>query len=147
PDLKQQPHTTPPHTPTRGTGMARFLCRSPSTPPPETGSPEQSGKGGLIPQNPNSVCRRTTTPTTSKLCSKLGARGRLWFVSTSLRTPPLRGARSAPPGCVLLRKEVIQPHLPVRLPCYDFVPIASPTFDHSLPQAGWAVGFGCCRLS
>jgi hypothetical protein len=34
---------------------------------------------------------------------------------------------------VLLRKEVIQPHLPVRLPCYDFVPIASPTFDHSLP--------------
>ena len=33
----------------------------------------------------------------------------------------------------LLRKEVIQPHLPVRLPCYDFVPIASPTFDHSLP--------------
>ena len=34
----------------------------------------------------------------------------------------------------LLRKEVIQPHLPVRLPCYDFVPIASPTFDNSLPQ-------------
>jgi hypothetical protein len=33
----------------------------------------------------------------------------------------------------LLRKEVIQPHLPVRLPCYDFVPIASPTFDNSLP--------------
>lgn len=35
---------------------------------------------------------------------------------------------------MLLRKEVIQPHLPVRLPCYDFVPIASPTFDSSLPQ-------------
>src|ERR1022692_286314 len=34
---------------------------------------------------------------------------------------------------VLLRKEVIQPHLPVRLPCYDFVPIAGPTFDSSLP--------------
>jgi len=33
----------------------------------------------------------------------------------------------------LLRKEVIQPHLPVRLPCYDFVPIAGPTFDSSLP--------------
>ena len=32
---------------------------------------------------------------------------------------------------VLLRKEVIQPHLPVRLPCYDFVPITSPTFDGS----------------
>ncbi len=37
-------------------------------------------------------------------------------------------------GQMLLRKEVIQPHLPVRLPCYDLVPIASPTFDGSLPQ-------------
>ena len=34
----------------------------------------------------------------------------------------------------LPRKEVIQPHLPVRLPCYDFVPIANPTFDHSPRQ-------------
>ena len=33
----------------------------------------------------------------------------------------------------LPRKEVIQPHLPVRLPCYDFVPITSPTFDGCLP--------------
>ena len=47
---------------------------------------------------------------------------------------------------MLLRKEVIQPHLPVRLPCYDFVPIASPTFDGSLHK-GWATGFGCCPLS
>ena len=31
----------------------------------------------------------------------------------------------------LLRKEVIQPHLPVRLPCYDFTPIANPTFGSS----------------
>ena len=28
----------------------------------------------------------------------------------------------------LLRKEVIQPHLPIRLPCYDFTPIINPTF-------------------
>jgi hypothetical protein len=34
----------------------------------------------------------------------------------------------------LPRKEVIQPHLPVRLPCYDFTPVTSPTFDGSLPQ-------------
>ncbi len=33
----------------------------------------------------------------------------------------------------LPRKEVIQPHLPVRLPCYDFVPIASPALDGALP--------------
>jgi hypothetical protein len=37
---------------------------------------------------------------------------------------------------VLLRKEVIQPHLPVRLPCYDFTPIAGPTFDGSLLAVG-----------
>ena len=32
------------------------------------------------------------------------------------------------------RKEVIQPHLPVRLPCYDFTPIADPTFDSCFPK-------------
>jgi hypothetical protein len=37
---------------------------------------------------------------------------------------------------MLLRKEVIQPHLPVRLPCYDFVPIADPTFGSSLTRMG-----------
>ena len=49
-------------------------------------------------------------------------------------------------GEMLLRKEVIQPHLPVRLPCYDFVPIADPAFDGSLHK-GWATGFGRYRLS
>jgi len=29
---------------------------------------------------------------------------------------------------------VIQPHLPVRLPCYDFTPITSPTLDLCLPS-------------
>lgn len=36
----------------------------------------------------------------------------------------------------LLRKEVIQPHLPVRLPCYDLVLITDPTFDGSLQKVG-----------
>ena len=35
------------------------------------------------------------------------------------------------PAC-LLRKEVIQPHLPIRLPCYDFTPITTPTFGSVL---------------
>ena len=35
------------------------------------------------------------------------------------------------PTC-LLRKEVIQPHLPIRLPCYDFTPIIRPTFGRAL---------------
>ena len=37
---------------------------------------------------------------------------------------------------LILRKEVIQPHLPIRLPCYDFTPVTFPTLD------GLA-GFGC----
>ena len=35
---------------------------------------------------------------------------------------------------ILSRKEVFQPHLPVRLPCYDLVPITSLTLDGSIPQ-------------
>src|SRR5216683_327641 len=31
---------------------------------------------------------------------------------------------------VLLRKEVIQPQVPLRLPCYDFIPITSHTFGN-----------------
>ena len=34
----------------------------------------------------------------------------------------------------LPRKEVIQPHLPVRLPCYDFTPLTLHTFDASAPR-------------
>jgi hypothetical protein len=52
--------------------------------------------------------------------------------------PPQHSDRQARKACnqKLLRKEVIQPHLPVRLPCYDFVPIADPTFDSSLTSLG-----------
>ena len=35
----------------------------------------------------------------------------------------------APHKTGLPRKEVIQPHLPVRLPCYDFTPVMKPTVD------------------
>ena len=34
----------------------------------------------------------------------------------------------------LPRKEVIQPQLPLRLPCYDFTPVTGPTFDGFLPK-------------
>ena len=30
------------------------------------------------------------------------------------------------------KKEVFQPHLPVRLPCYDFTPVISPALDAPL---------------
>jgi hypothetical protein len=40
--------------------------------------------------------------------------------------------------CRLPRKEVIQPQLPLRLPCYDFVPVTSPTLGRcpSSPSQG-----------
>ena len=33
----------------------------------------------------------------------------------------------------ILRKEVIQPQVPLRLPCYDFTPVADPTVAGCLP--------------
>jgi hypothetical protein len=36
----------------------------------------------------------------------------------------------------LPRKEVIQPQLPLQLPCYDFAPVTSPAFDGSLLAVG-----------
>jgi len=40
---------------------------------------------------------------------------------------------------VLLRKEVIQPQVPLRLPCYDFIPITSHTFGSCF--------FACAKLA
>ena len=45
-----------------------------------------------------------------------------------------------------LRKEVIQPHLPIRLPCYDFTPIIYPTLGGWLLK-GYLTDFGCYKLS
>ena len=51
------------------------------------------------------------------------------------------------PRCadLLLRKEVIQPLVPQRLPCYDFIPITTHTLDGSPladgPPASGADGF------
>ena len=54
----------------------------------------------------------------------------------SSRSRELRSTASGHRTC-LPRKEVIQPHLPVRLPCYDFTPLTLHTFDASAP-----FGFG-----
>jgi hypothetical protein len=34
---------------------------------------------------------------------------------------------------VILRKEVIQPQVPLRLPCYDFTPVTEPAVDGYIP--------------
>ena len=50
---------------------------------------------------------------------------------------PLKHQQAQRPPVVIAtgipRKEVIQPQLPLRLPCYDFTPIIDPTFDGCLP--------------
>ena len=60
------------------------------------------------------------------------------LLSPENKDRPGRSARSATAGVAttlrLPRKEVIQPHLPVRLPCYDFTPITDPTLDACLPM-------------
>src|SRR5215204_798246 len=60
------------------------------------------------PEHRTAVLLKATQPSTSR-------------VPTGVRAP------------VFPRKEVIQPQLPLRLPCYDFTPIIDPTFDGSLP--------------
>ena len=50
-----------------------------------------------------------------------------WIAGVLVWTPDER--------VVLSRKEVIQPHLPIRLPCYDFTPV----IDHTVASAPLAV--------
>ena len=55
-----------------------------------------------------------------------------YFISLPpLRLDPPRSCAVIAPilFLVLPRKEVIQPHLPIRLPCYDFTPVIGLTFD------------------
>ena len=42
----------------------------------------------------------------------------------------------------ILRKEVIQPQVPLRLPCYDFTPVTEPTVVGCLLLRGWRTTFG-----
>ena len=52
--------------------------------------------------------------------------------------PPAAGQRNAArldwlrlPAGLLLQKEVIQPQVPLRLPCYDFIPVVDADLDAS----------------
>ena len=40
-----------------------------------------------------------------------------------------------------LRKEVIQPHVPVRLPCYDLAPVTGPAFGSNKLETSGITGF------
>ena len=46
-----------------------------------------------------------------------------WPLATSFQQPISVGVQFE---LLFSRKEVIQPHLPIRLPCYDFTPVTNP---------------------
>ena len=61
-----------------------------------------------------------------------GSYGRLSSLPLSIPFPHRIDHRMNPPCFhfgLLLRKEVIQPHLPIRLPCYDFTPVIGLALD------------------
>ena len=61
--------------------------------------------------------------------------GRLPFGGCTRRTKPRNGdleSVRAFESSHILRKEVIQPQVPLRLPCYDFTPVADLTVDGCL---------------
>jgi hypothetical protein len=91
---------------------------------------------GLLSQSPI-VCSVIHPPTGTQVCcvhQNLKPTTGQAHLHESLHSPNPHTMWAGRSLVVLLRKEVIQPHLPVRLPCYDFVPIADPTFDRSLPD-------------
>ena len=54
----------------------------------------------------------------------------------NIRTDLLNLRLTNPKVCRLSLKEVIQPHLPIGLPCYDFIPVIGLTLGTSLLAVG-----------
>ena len=67
------------------------------------------------------------------LASRAAAQKRRDTISHGLRRSGRFHLRLQVTLRLLLRKEVIQPLVPQRLPCYDFIPITTHTLDGSLP--------------
>ena len=60
-----------------------------------------------------------STPALSRRCSN-----QLSYRPAALLRQPISVDTTHP--ALFSRKEVIQPHLPIRLPCYDFTPVTNP---------------------
>ncbi len=128
----QEPHPPRPSRPTTIRSWEALKHQSPTLPR----GPDSSKLNSVPRPAPPPTHRPGSTPGSTK--ERVVLRPAVSRRPSHSSTIPLVNTTSAShtfggcAGCVLLRKEVIQPHLPVRLPCYDFVPIASPTFDGSL---------------
>ncbi|KAH6761260.1 F-box associated ubiquitination effector family protein [Perilla frutescens var. frutescens] len=60
--------------------------------------------------------------------SKVGSTLDLTRIAPSILLRIAVANQNTQQALALPEKEVIQPHLPVRLPCYDFTPVTSPAF-------------------
>src|SRR6266542_4436615 len=82
--------------------------------------------GSLTPPGvrfPPLVCSKSVTALSkTELCDKVLNQ------SASCEAFDLGSPVLIPDPWFLLRKEVIQPQVPLRLPCYDFIPITTHTF-------------------
>ena len=111
-------HHATPHTPTRNTREGTHGGHPNANPPT---------RRAVAAREPNSMPIPAPTTGTQR--------------SFHASTPDTPGNKPREPcqanNKILRRKEVIQPHLPVRLPCYDLVPITSLTLDGS-PQQNWS---------
>jgi hypothetical protein len=140
-------HTTTPHTRSRPPPHRHTANNTAhnALDGPGTDAARKNTHTQVSSQDPT-ACRTDTSPQNRSLCSTQphpphththAQASSVQRARNQVKGEPRPSEPQSPHHTVrLLRKEVIQPHLPVRLPCYDFVPIASPTFDNSLPQAG-----------
>ena len=100
-------------------------------------APDTDGNAGLSKLNST---RAASAPARSRYRrAACQIRSTFWGRPRSRRAPRSSRAHAAILSAIgalggLPRKEVIQPQLPLRLPCYDFTPVTSPTFDGSLPK-------------
>lgn len=134
-------HTPPPKQGSNQNPQPPAPPEPTDAPDVESRHPSPTGEArGPVASGPNSVSgnlsRRPDFPSdrTCLLCTRPASTTEVEPSSRIAQNPNSHTMRAGLDLVVLLRKEVIQPHLPVRLPCYDFVPIADPTFDGSLPQ-------------
>jgi hypothetical protein len=123
------PTTHPTNTPSGMSGCEHGEDRPAHPRKPQTHTPQTVG-GDAGASSDTQQCGARTAKLSGCWCFHFRATPRM--STPSVR--PSHGRDRGDEGVLLLRKEVIQPHLPVRLPCYDFVPIAGPTFDRSLPH-------------
>src|SRR5699024_4345749 len=143
PVLKQHTHPTDTRPARASAGTSASTQENQPRPAPHAHPPHKQthphgqDAHGPVPSKPNSM--PTSAPDHHAATHPQTGAGHHTLIACTRRSQcppkshPGMHPRHATRHQTLLRKEVIQPHLPVRLPCYDFVPIADPTFDGSLP--------------